>query len=263
MTAAMQTAQEIRVQVAGGEVVLLKGGSGDPLVIVHHDIGTHGWLRFEQALAERFTVHLPDMPGYGKSKRPEWARNVRDIVAELSLLFDTLGLRDVALVGLGYGGWLAAEMATMGQTRYRSLALVNPMGILPREGEILDQFLVSQEDYIKTGFHDLGRFADLFTEEASTDQLVAWDICREMTTRVGWKPYMFNRALPFLLENVTLPTLVVHSRENRIVPISTAEQYVETMPNARLEVIDNVGHFAELEQPDRVAQLVIKHAAGK
>ena len=47
----------------------------------------------------------------------------------------------VSLVGLGFGGWIAAEMATMSPRAFRRLVLVGAMGIKPAAGEILDQAL--------------------------------------------------------------------------------------------------------------------------
>lgn len=258
MTTQAATHQEVTLQVAGNEVFVRKAGSGDPLVVVHHDIGNHAWEEFHAKLAERYTVYVPDLPGYARSTRPEWARNVRDLVGLTGLIIDELELPAANILGLGFGGWLAAELATFNQQRINRLVLVNPMGILPTDGEILDQFLVSQEDYIKSGFHDQSRFVALYTEEASTDQLVEWDICREMTTRVGWKPYMFNQALPHLLLNVHTPTLVVWADGDKVVPRSTADQYVEAIPNATLEVLPNVGHLADLEAPDALSQIVGK-----
>ncbi len=245
--------------VAGGKVRLLRGGHGKPLVVVHHDIGSPGWIPFYQQLAERYTVWVPDIPGYGQSERPEWARSPRDLAMTLNLLLDALKLDAATLLGLGFGGWLAAEMAAMNQGRLDLLVLVAAAGIHPTEGEIFDQFFVSHEDYVKRGFHDLRYFEQLFGELASSDQLVEWDINREMTTRVAWKPYMFDRALPHLIRNVEVPTLIAWGDDDQIVPASCGELFLEAMPNARLAVVQGAGHWVEMEQPERLAELVTQH----
>ncbi len=148
------THEELTTEVAGGEVFVRKGGSGDPLFVVHHDIGVSDWTSFYDRLAERFTVYVPDLPGFGKSKRPEWARNVRDMVALTGLILDELALPTSSVVGLGFGGYIAAELATTAQARINKLTLVGAMGIKPEQGEIFDQFLVSHEDYVRTGIAD-------------------------------------------------------------------------------------------------------------
>jgi pimeloyl-ACP methyl ester carboxylesterase len=160
------------------------------------------------------------------------------------------------LVGLGFGGWVAAEMASLAPRQFKRLVLVGAMGILPENGEILDQALVSYIDYVRKGFHDQGRYAAIYTEEPSVEQLEQWDVNREMTFRIAWKPYMYNRALNHLLPEVETPALVVWGRHDQIVPLECGEKYAQILPNARLEVIEGAGHFVDLERPDELAKLV-------
>ena len=61
--------------------------------------------------------------------------------------------------------------------------------------------------------------------EVSTDQLVAWDLCREMCFRIAWKPYMYSQTLPHLLGGVRAPALVVWGDDDKIVPRSAGELY--------------------------------------
>jgi pimeloyl-ACP methyl ester carboxylesterase len=122
---------ESSVDVVGGKVQLLKGGSGSPVVVFHHDIGNPGWLPYYMELAENHTVYVPSHPGFGKSERPEWARNVRDIACIYQRLLKDLGLNSTAAVGLGFGGWILAEMATMCHHEFTHLVLVNAMGFSP------------------------------------------------------------------------------------------------------------------------------------
>src|SRR5436190_8781965 len=114
--------------IAGAALHVARAGRGEPLVVLHHDIGTPEWLPFYDALARDFTVVVPSHPGYDKSERPAWLRNVRDIAVVHQWLLasrdDTRDLSRVTLVGLGFGGWIAAEMATMAPRAFRRLVLV-------------------------------------------------------------------------------------------------------------------------------------------
>jgi pimeloyl-ACP methyl ester carboxylesterase len=244
------------VEVAGGKVHLLTGGQGEPLLILHRDIGNLGWLPFYQQLAQRFTVYVPSHPGFDKSERPDWMRNVRDLAVVYEWLLKDLHLKELYVVGLGFGGWVAAEMATMNHSQCKRLVLVGAMGIQPTRGEILDQFLMYTTDYIKAGFFDPSKMEQLYGSEPEIDQLVTWEINREMTTRIAWKPYMFDPVLPHLLPNVRIPSLVVWGAGDTIAPLDIGEQYAELLPNARLVTIPGAGHFAELEQPEAVLAAV-------
>jgi pimeloyl-ACP methyl ester carboxylesterase len=241
--------------VAGGEIALMRGGAGPTLLIVHHEIGNPGWPAFADRLSDSRTVLLPDLPGYGASTRPEWARHPRDLAVMLELLLDRLGVDSLDLVGLGFGGWIAAEMATMAQRRLRSLVLVNPYGLQPRQGEILDQFVISHVQFVRDGFANEASFETVYGAEPTVDQLEQWDVHREMTTRIAWKPYMFNPSLEPLLRSVTVPALVLAGEEDRIVPPDCARRFHQALPNCRLQTLSG-GHFLEMDNSaDTVAAI--------
>ena len=258
MTGSASTCIEEFVSVAGGNVHLLRGGTGEPLLVLHHDIGNPGWLPFHDALARRFTVYVPSHPGFGRSDRPLWMRSVRDIAVVYQWLLADLDVQRPALLGLGFGGWIAAEMATMAPREFARLVLVGAMGVQPRQGEIFDQSLVHTVDYIRTGLHDPTAFDRIFGDP-DTDQLEAWEINREMTFRIAWKPYMYSQTLPHLLGGVRAPALVVWGDDDRIVPRECGEQYAAALPNARLDIIPACGHFADLEQPEELARRVMSN----
>src|SRR3954468_18988648 len=125
-------------QIAGINLHLTRGGGGPTVLVLHHDIGTVDRLPFYDALAARFSVLIPHHPGWGKSERPQWLRHPRDIAAMHTWLLAELGVEDVNLVGLGFGGWIAAEMISQSPRSYRRAVLVGPMGIKPPEGYIAD-----------------------------------------------------------------------------------------------------------------------------
>ena len=224
--------------------------------MLHHDIGTLDALPFYETLARDFTVLVPSHPGYDRSERPAWMRHVRDIAVVYQWLLAERDLRDVALVGLGFGGWIAAEMATMAPRAFTKLVLVGAMGIKPERGEITDQALLSYIDYVRRGFADPRVFERVFGVEVPTARLEQWDLNREMTFRIAWKPYMYNAQLPHLLGGVKTPALVVWGRDDAIVPLECGERYVKALPQARLEIVDGAGHFVEMEKPDELAHLV-------
>jgi len=246
---------ETVVEVAGAKMHLARAGGGRPVLVLHHDIGTPDRLPFYDELAGRFDVLVPHHPGYGKSERPQWLRNVRDVAVMYQWLLSDLGVERASLVGLGFGGWIAAEMAAMAPRDFHRLVLVGAMGLKPPEGDIFDQAIVSYLDYARAGFHDQQAFARIYGE-VSTDQLVEWDLCREMSFRIAWKPYMYNQSLPNLLGGVRAPALVVWGDDDKIVPRSAGQHYARLLPGARFEVVRSSGHCVEMEQPDPLTRLV-------
>jgi pimeloyl-ACP methyl ester carboxylesterase len=256
VTAPTQAFTTRSIRVAGLQTELLQGGIGPPVLVLHHDIGSPGWLPFYDALSQRCSVYAPSFPGYGGSERAEWMRSVRDLAAVQQWLLKELGLNRVALVGLGFGGWLAAEMASLAPQQFERLVLVGAMGIQPQRGEILDQAILSHHTYFRSGFHNQARCDAVFGAEPEADQLVAWDVHRETTFRIAWKPYMYSQTIEHLLGGIAAPALIVWGREDQIVPIECGERYRSALGNARLEVLEDCGHFVEMEQPQELAALV-------
>ena len=88
-----------------------------------------------------------------------------------------------------------------------------------------------------------------------------WELSREMTVRIAWKPYMFNAALPHLLKNVRVPTLLAWGTDDRIVPVACRDQYLCAIPSAKSTMIDGAGHQADLEKPEALAAAVVAFVA--
>ncbi len=249
------------ITAAGVDMHLRRGGDGPPILLLHREIGSPDSLPFYDALAGRHTVYIPHHPGFGLSPRPDWLANVRDIAVIHRALLGQLGIAQATLVGLGFGGWIGAEMATFGPNDTAGMVLVGPMGVKPPEGDILDQALLSYIEYVRAGFHDPSGFDNVFGARPTSEQLVQWDICREMSFRVAWKPYMYNDSLPHLLPGARARTLLVHGAQDQVVPISASRVYAARLPNARLEIMADVGHLIEMERPEALADLIASFIA--
>ena len=84
-------------------------GTGPAVLVLHRSTGPF-WTPLHENLSGVARVVAPDMPGYGQSARPETARSPRDLAILLLQLLDARGDERVHVVGLGFGGWVAAEM---------------------------------------------------------------------------------------------------------------------------------------------------------
>jgi pimeloyl-ACP methyl ester carboxylesterase len=254
---------EHEAEVGGLRITSMRAGSGDPLLVLHHSTGNTGWNHFHQCLSDGFEVIVPDLPGYGQSAMPDWAREPRDLAILMLQYLRAQELGGVHLVGLGFGGFIAAEMATMSPERLASLVLIGAPGLKPDEGEILDQMLMDHGEYAKAGFRDEATASHHLGEEIDRELTSLWQFNRVMTARICWRPYMFNPRLPALLPGVPIPTLLVWGGADRVVPLSIARQYERGLPDARLELVEEAGHLVEVEEPQRVADLVKAHVAGR
>ena len=251
---------EQTVEAAGAQLQVVTGGSGDPLLILHDEFGHRGQLRYHEALAQDFSLHIPRHPGFGATERQEWVMNMRDLAGWYLEALDDLNLGPVNLMGFSLGGWLAAEMATMSPGQFRKLVLVAPAGIRPPTGEIFDMFLAVAEEYLTVGFNDpenAPEFRDVCPEEPSAELAEAWAVAREEACRLSWRPYMHSLSLPHLVHRLkSVPTQIIWGQQDNIVPASAGQIYHDSIPGSRLDILDSCGHRPELEKTDEFVALV-------
>ncbi|PON18201.1 hypothetical protein C2W62_09220 [Candidatus Entotheonella serta] len=132
---------EERVSIGETDLYLTNGGSGAPVLVLHGVEGHEGWLTFHEALAANVTVYAPASPGYTPTERPEWLTSITHQAVFYHWLIEQQSLGPVDVVGIGMGGWIAAQMAILCPNNLRKLVLVSPAGIRPEKEEIFDIFI--------------------------------------------------------------------------------------------------------------------------
>ena len=243
---------EEKVAVAGAEMQILKGGSGDPLLILHDEMGQPGWRQVHEELAKNYTVYAPSLPGFGATDRLDWVMNVRDISTWTLWALEDMGLSNLNVVGFSLGGWIVAEMATQSPQMFRKMALAAPAGILPPTGEILDMFLIVSKEFITAGVLDtsVAEFQAICPDEPAPEQAEAWETAKEEACRLTWRPYMHDRSLPHRLGRLrNLPSMIVWGRNDEVIPASAGEVYNASIDGSRLVTIENCGHRSDVDRP--------------
>ena len=263
MTTTAQLYREERIAIAGTELFLLKGGEGRPLLVLHGIEGHEGWLPFHDALSANATVYAPAHPGYGETARPDWLEAITHQAVFYHWFIDAAGLAGVDVAGFGIGGWIAAQMAVMCPQNIGRLVLVNAAGLRPKEGEILDIFIVPWKQVIERGFYDAEACPEYHRLYGGDWQEFGGprEAGRTMSIQMCFRPFMYDRALPGMLGKVALPTLVIWGAENHIIPAECGRLYQQAIPGAVLHEIDRCGHWPQFERPVELADVIRKFLA--
>jgi pimeloyl-ACP methyl ester carboxylesterase len=243
--------------VGGVQLQVLSGGQGDALLVLHDQEYYNEWQPFEAALAAQHSLLVPSHPGYGASEFPPHFETIDDLAyVYLDLLRDLAPAR-VDLVGMGVGGWIAAEVAVRCTHSLRRLVLVDAVGIKVSgvtDRDIADNFVIPPKDFLELAWHDpeagasVMKLAGLAT--LGETELTTVLRNRQTTAILTWKPFMHNPALRRRLTRIDVPTLVLWGESDRIVNPDYGRAYAEAIPGARFQSIPAAGHYPYLEQPE-------------
>jgi pimeloyl-ACP methyl ester carboxylesterase len=240
---------------------VLEGGSGAPVVFLHSAGGLLRDNPFLDQLAQRYSVFVPEWPGYGESTGEELLEDMLDFALHGWDLVDALGLRQPHLVGHSMGGMIAAEMACLAPRDLGKLVLVGAAGLWMDEHPIPDIFAMLPHQIAEVLFADpqqgqmlLTGGADLSDMEALKDFYVASQRRLAMAGKILFP--IPNRRLSKRLYRLTAETLVLWGAADRLIVPAYAERWKALIPTARVQTIDGAGHMLPYEQPEAFARTV-------
>jgi pimeloyl-ACP methyl ester carboxylesterase len=253
--------QEERRTVGPLSLQVFTGGQGEGLLLLHDYEYVNKWEHYEERLANSFAVIAPSHPGFGSSDLPRDFDTIDDYAYCYLDLLDDLG--PVNVMGLGLGGWIAAEVAVRCTHHIKRLVLVDPVGIKVGDRtsrDIADTFIVGSRDFLELAWHDPDEGARQMQLAGlgnySEEELVAILRGRQTTALFAWKPFLHNPKLRSWLHRIDVPTLVLWGESDRIVTPTYGRAFADSIPGARFQTIPSAGHYPYLEQPEAFAAAV-------
>ena len=222
------------IEISGIALEMDVRGNGKPLLFLHPEIGMDRAGPALDALAKGAKVIAPTHPAYGKPAAPLSFNTIDDIAYLYLDLLEAHDLRDVTIVGLGIGGWIAAEIAVKSTQRLAKMVLVDAFGVKHGDREtrdIYDMWFVTEADLQKV-FYLNQEFAARDVSKLSDDELYAIARAREASSRFGWSPYMHDPKLKGRLHRIRIPALVLWGAEDKIVAPAYGQAYAAALPIA-------------------------------
>ncbi|MBS0389605.1 MAG: alpha/beta fold hydrolase [Proteobacteria bacterium] len=245
------------------------GGDKSPVLLIHGSgPGVSAWANWRlvmPALAEQARVIAPDMAGFGYTERPEGFSYTMDAwVRQAVGLLDALGIAKTDLVGNSFGGALALALAIRHPERVRRLVLMGSVGV---------PFAITPGLDAVWGYtpsvQNMRAIMDYF---AFDKDLMSDDLARmryEASVRPGfqesfaamfpaprqrWVDAMCSREAD--IRALPHETLVVHGREDQVIPLANSTTLADWLPRAQLHVYGRCGHWTQIEHAARFARLV-------
>jgi pimeloyl-ACP methyl ester carboxylesterase len=249
------------VELPGGRVHLLRGGTGEPVLFLHAAGGAGEWTPFHGLLAEAgFEVIAPDHPGFGKSDDFPLVEAIDDLVYHYLDVLDMLELRAPHVVGGSFGGWIAAELAVHSPHRVGSLTLLSAAGLRIPAHPITDLFLLPPAKLMAVLFNSPPPAPPAPPPGAAPDLDAIIAAYREATSlaRFCWVPFLANPKLERRLGRVTAPTMVVAPSDDRLIPVEHARRYATLIRGAAYAEVADCGHAMYFEKPAEFASTVAR-----
>lgn len=244
-------------------------GSGEPVLLLHGSgPGVSAWANWRltlPALARRFRVLAPDILGFGYTERPRGTDyNLETWLAHVTGFLDAVELERVAVVGNSFGSGLALHLATRYPERVNRLVLMGSVGVSFPLTEGLDA-VWGYEPSVEAMRGLLDLF--VFNRDLVDDDLAA--LRYEASTRPGVQDAyarMFPAPRQSSIEALAVDedelarleheTLIVHGREDEVVPPGTSQRLFVLVPASQLHLFGHCGHWVQVEHADRFNRLV-------
>lgn len=252
-------------------------GSGPPIVLIHGSgPGVSAWANWRLNLTPLSTgtgmrVLAPDLVGFGHSDKPEgFDYNLANWVTHLAGFLDKLELPRVSLIGNSFGGAVSLAMASRYPARIDRMVLMGSVGV---------SFPITKELESAWGYQpsveNMRNLLDMFAYDSG---LVSDELARiryGASVRPGVQeafeamfPAPRQQSLdalvtaPDIIRKSPHETLIIHGREDRVIPLQSSLRLLDLIPRAQLHVFGHSGHWTQIEQATKFNKLVVDFLAG-
>jgi pimeloyl-ACP methyl ester carboxylesterase len=230
-------------------------GAGRAVLVLHGGGGPFTVARFVDAMSAHSRVIAPVHPGFGGTPRPASCDSIEQLAEAYIALLERLELTDVLVVGFSIGGWIANAIALRAAGRLRGVVLVNGAGIVVDGEPCVDVFSLDPQQLSALSYHDPVTYG-IEASRLSDVQKAGMAANMQTLAVYGRARDMGDPGLRARLASVRVPVLVVWGESDRVVTPAYARAVAAAFPEARLEVIAQCGHMPQIEQPERLLELV-------
>jgi pimeloyl-ACP methyl ester carboxylesterase len=256
------------------ELDLHRGGSGEPLVLVHGIGHTwRGWRPMLPLLEERFDVLAPDLPGFGRSPPlPPGAGSSPNRLADaVEAAMDEAGFESAHVAGNSLGGWIGLELARRG--RARTCVPISPAGLLhARESDWARAILRGMRWFAKNAPAPAPLLRNRVTRSmcagptlgrpwrADPDELL--EETELFANAPGFDPTLEATVSlqPTGLPDISCPVLVLWGTRDLILLPRQGHRFKRLIPNCELRYVKGIGHVPMSDDPELLAGAIADFA---
>ena len=271
--------EQAYIDVCGIRTRYIEAGAGEPLVLLHSGGGyAESYARNLKEHARYFHVYVPDLAGYGFTDRPDWEYQMKDMVNFLGDFQSAIGAPRIYLSGLSVGAWIAALYAGQNPGKVKKLVLNCGVPLRPDEKGIREFKERSKRESTQTAANDLRAIAVAQLTKLFSDPQNALEL-GEVSFQLCWHPSkaaetrrvidtQLNEMIsetktstedgPNALRNIACHTLIMWARANPGQSLDLAQRALALIPDSRLHVFEEAGHWPQWEEPEEYDRVQIE-----
>ncbi len=266
------------VSIHGHEMAYRMEGEGPALLLLHGIAGSsRTWRDVIPALTGRFTVIAPDLMGHGQSEKPDGDYSLGAFASGLRDLLALLDVDRASVIGHSFGGGVALQLAYQHPERCERLVLVDSGGLGREVNLMLRMMTLPGSEYVMPVVFPaflrhwgdslfrtmadrgirVGHAAEIWSAYASLTEVENRHAFARTINAVIDPGGQTVSAMDRLYLAAPLPTLIVWGDRDGIIPVSHAYAAHQAMPGSRLVVLDGVGHFPQVEAPEKFVDALV------
>ncbi|HXV67497.1 MAG TPA: alpha/beta fold hydrolase [Nitrospira sp.] len=255
----------MKTQVNGITLAYSDQGSGLPLVLLHaFPLNRTMWAPQVEALSSKFRVVTIDLRGHGESDAPLWHYTLDQAAEDVRALLGQLSIEQAVLVGLSMGGYILLAFYRKYAALVKGLVLADTKAQADSAEAKQARFQMAQVSYQ----HGSKAVADIMVPKLLSPAtiLTRQELVANVRAMIESTPtsgivcdLMAMAQRPdssSLLPKITCPVQVIVGEWDTTTPLSDARTMAENIPGARLAVIPEAAHLANLEQPELFTRIV-------
>lgn len=248
--------------VWGHKIRYLEEGKSGKTILLIHGLGgsAERWLKVIPALSPKYRVIAPDMIGFGYSDKPSLDYTMEFFGKFLSAFIDTLDLKTVILVGTSLGGQIAAECTNTNRS-IEKLVLVAPSGAMKRSTAAVDAYMMAA---LYPNYASARTAFEMMSNSGTVDEFTVSEFVKRMSIPNAKLAFISsvlgikNSKIDESLQNIMVPTLLIWGKEDRVIPIEYAKQFVSSIRDCKFLELEDCGHLPHVEKPDIFSESILE-----
>jgi pimeloyl-ACP methyl ester carboxylesterase len=285
---AAQPRKYVKVKLPGREepvgISYIEAGAGQPLLLVHGLMtSAYSWRYVISALAKKYRVLVPDLPGAGQSDAPaDLSMSPISMAMVLASFEQAVGAERAYVVGNSLGGYLSTWLALLYPDRVERLLIMHAPGFpelrlsamkfllgAPGGRWAFSRITADNEQFVVDNVHyrdrelyskeEVREYAAIFKDPARTDIFVR--VLRESMDPAAMEQFGATLAARRDAGKPWVPVRLLWSTEDALVPPENGPRYQALIPSAELVWVERSSHFLQVDSPERSVEEILRFGA--